>query len=55
MFGRLTAKQVKYFQTAEPPESVTPVKRQGQLLSQVELFVSGARPELLHEFKGMTK
>jgi hypothetical protein len=55
MFGRLTAEQVKDFQTAEPPESVTLAKRQGQLLSQVESFISGARPELLHEFKGAIK
>jgi hypothetical protein len=50
-FGRLTAKQVKEIHTAEPPESVTLAKRQEQLLSHVELFISGARPDLLHEFK----
>ncbi len=49
-FGPLTAEQVEGFQRDEPPESVTLAKRQEQLLSQVELFVSRARPELLPQF-----
>ena len=54
-FGRLTSEQVKDFHATEPPESITLAKRQGQLLSEVESFISGARPELLHEFKEATK
>lgn len=34
----------------EPEEPVTLARRQQQLLAQVELFVSRARPELLREF-----
>jgi len=50
-FGALTPEQVQEFQRDKPPESVTLAKRQEQLLSQVELFVSKTRPELLPQFR----
>ena len=50
-FGPLTAEQAKGFQGDKPLKSVTLAKRQEQLLSQVELFVSKMRPELLSLFR----